>query len=461
MQGKKLAGNGRSSLSSGDKKSEEEGEPMITKTERLFLQAVAAAIRDQKVSWRGGVSSGEWQELLALALRHKLFPVVLEAVYDCGAFHTLPQRERKLYQKQAAMQALVQTICTQDYGNLLHYLAGEGLHPLTVKGIVCRQLYPQPELRASADEDMLILPREWKTYHRAMLAYGMYPLYGGEACRSGAQPEEVTYGSRHSSLRVELHMVVFSEKNAFFGAWNRYFQQSQQQFILVPADHFQVRTMEETDHLFYLICHMLKHFCHSGFGIRQVCDLMLFAESCGEKICWERVWQQCQEIHGTAFVSALFQIAGKNLGMQVKKARIPERFFREAVEEEPLLKDILDAGIYGNAAQERIHSSALTLRAVTQPEKPAHRRRLECLHLLFPPYGVLKDRYPILQRFPWLLPGIWGLRILHYRKEISAKGDISSRQAVETLRIGKERTQLLKQYGIVSEEERTVSTSVE
>ena len=357
---------------------------MITKTERLFLQAVSAAIRDQKVYWRGGVSAGEWQELFTLALRHKLFPVVLEAVYDCGAFHTLPQKERKLYQKQAAMQALVQTICTQDYGNLLHYLEGEGLHPLTVKGIICRQLYPQPELRASADEDMLILPGEWKQYHRAMLAYGMYPLYREEICRNGSQPEEVTYGSRHSSLRVELHRAVFSEKTAFFGAWNRYFRQSQQRSRIVSADHFQVRTMEETDHMFYLICHMLKHFCHSGFGIRQVCDLMLFAESCGEKICWEQVWQRCQEIHGTAFVTALFRIAEKNLGMQEKKAQFPEQFFRETVEDEPLLKDILDAGIYGNAAQDRIHSSTLTLRAVTQSEKPAHRIHLGWLHLLFP-----------------------------------------------------------------------------
>ena len=47
------------------------------------------------------------------------------------------------------------------------------------------------------------------------------------------------------------------------------------------------------------------------------------------------------------------------------------------------------------------------------------------------------------------------MRILHYRKEMMANGHISGKQAVETLRIGKARTQLLKQYGILSEEERT------
>lgn len=35
--------------------------------------------------------------------------------------------------------------------------------------------------------------------------------------------------------------------------------------------------MNASDHLFYLICHALKHFYHSGFGIRQVCDILLFA----------------------------------------------------------------------------------------------------------------------------------------------------------------------------------------
>ena len=32
---------------------------MLTKTERLFLQAVAAAVRDREVSWQGGVAAGE------------------------------------------------------------------------------------------------------------------------------------------------------------------------------------------------------------------------------------------------------------------------------------------------------------------------------------------------------------------------------------------------------------------
>ena len=46
---------------------------MLTKTERLFLQAVAAAVRDREVSWQGGVAAGEWQELFVLAGRHSCF----------------------------------------------------------------------------------------------------------------------------------------------------------------------------------------------------------------------------------------------------------------------------------------------------------------------------------------------------------------------------------------------------
>ena len=108
---------------------------MLTKTERLFLQAVAAAVRDREVSWQGGVAAGEWQEMFVLAGQHKLLPMVLEAVYHCTAFHSLSQQERKLYQKQAAMQVLMQTIRTQEYGNLLEFLKKEGLHPLTTAGM--------------------------------------------------------------------------------------------------------------------------------------------------------------------------------------------------------------------------------------------------------------------------------------------------------------------------------------
>lgn len=424
---------------------------MLTKTERLFLQAVAAAVRDREVSWQGGVAAGEWQELFVLAGQHKLLPMVLEAVYHCTAFHSLSQQERKLYQKQAAMQVLMQTIRTQEYGNLLEFLKKEGLHPLTVKGIVCRRLYPQPELRTSADEDMLILPQERERYHRVLLSYGMHAAHIGEKHKKDVLSEEFSYVSNHSSLRVELHTALFPIKNEPFQGWNTCFIQVWEQDQTVTAGNFNVRTMGATDHLFYLICHMLKHFLHSGFGIRQVCDLMLFAETYGEEISWEKVYQQCEQIHAFSFVRAVFLIAEEYLYLDRKKSCLPEVFMEKEADPEPLLKDILSAGIYGNADSERIHSSAMTLGAYTGSGNYERGVWREWRHLLFPSYKELKNRYAILLRFPWMLPGVWVIRFLHYRKETIRERAVPWKNAVETLQMGKERMLLLKQYGLLTE----------
>ena len=69
-----------------------------------------------------------------------------------------------------------------------------------------------------------------------------------------------------------------------------------------------VTTMELTDHLVNLIYHAFKHFLHSGFGIRQVCDIVLFANQYGDSIDGDRAIANCQKIRADYFAMSMFWI---------------------------------------------------------------------------------------------------------------------------------------------------------
>lgn len=113
--------------------------------------------------------------------------------------------------------------------------------------------------------------------------------------------------------------------------------------------------MFEDLHLFYLICHAFKHFLHSGFGIRQVCDIVLFANAYGKEIDWIRILQQCREIHADLFTAALFQIGQKYLTFDPSRAGYPQEWQEIQVDEQLMLDDLLEAGIYGDGTMSRKH----------------------------------------------------------------------------------------------------------
>ena len=116
-----------------------------------------------------------------------------------------------------------------------------------------------------------------------------------------------------------------------------------------------------------------------------------------------------------------------------------------------MLADLLDAGVYGQSLQRR-RSSNITLdaRAADRRGKKVRRSRVRSvLKSVFVPADQLKLRYKYLKKFPWLLPVAWVQRVcvLRYRKENAGKK--GSGEAAESIRIGNERVELMREYGII------------
>jgi hypothetical protein len=251
---------------------------------------------------------------------------------------------------------------------------------------------------------------------------------------------EVSFRKKNSPLYLEVHKSLFSPASEAYGHWNRFFADARERAIR-DGD---VLTLSETDHLFYLLCHAFKHFIHSGFGIRQVCDIVLYANKKGQAVDWKQVYDNCCNIHAEYFAAALFRIGESYLGFDPVKAGYPDFWQELPAEETDMLMDLLSAGVYGSATKSRVHSSNLTLDAVSADRKGKQRVILK--NSLFPSAKSLAGRYPYLEKRPWLLPVAWTGRILSYLKETGKTCDNS---AAQSLQIGKERIELLRKYRVI------------
>lgn len=407
----------------------------------LFLQAVRAALTNEKVTWDQEISSGQWDELFRLASTHQMLPLIFEAVYDCPAIAAADPASLAAIRRSVRMQVMNQTIQTTEFLRLYRKLTEAGISALVVKGLVCRQLYPNPDHRTSGDEDVLIPPDQYDACRKVFTDFGMVPsdpdLDEHGAC-------EVPFGKKGSPLYIELHKSLFPPQSDAYGDFNRFFADIHSRAYPVNVNGAEVRTMPPTDHLFYLVCHAFKHFLHSGFGIRQVCDIVLFANAYGPQIDWDQVYANCTAIRADVFTAALFRIGEDYLTFDPEKACYPVDRQRSGIDIRPLLEDLLLAGVYGDADMTRKHSSNITLDAVAA-QKKGEKARGSLRASLFPSAKDLAGRFPYLKGKPWLLPVAWTSRILRYGARRRAEGT----DAAGSLRVGSRRVELMKEYGII------------
>lgn len=422
---------------------------MEAKVNRYLLLALEAHLNgNQKVAWEEEISLASWQLLFEKASKQHVLPMVYEAVYACQSFKPYAQQPGLFYKNQVLQNVFLQAGKTAEFLRLYGYLAEKGIRPLVVKGIICREIYPAPDHRLSGDEDILIRWEEYQACHELLTAFGMRISGNADDAESAY---EVPYVKPGSNLYIEVHKALFPPDSEAYGEFNEIFQGFRERGITEMVQDVPILTMEYSDHILYLISHAFKHFMHSGFGIRQVCDIVMYARAYGDRIDWNRVLVQCRKIHADVFTAALFEIGRRYLGFDSQKAHLSQEWEKIEVDPTDLLEDMLSGGVYGAADKQRAHSSNITLNAVVSSKKSRESGKRASggyvLKTIFPPRKSMESRYPWLKKYPFLLPAAWISRILKYHAE-TKKGNPEN-NAAESIRIGNERVELMRKYKII------------
>lgn len=410
--------------------------------ETLFFEALCASLENRKLTWEFDLPEDDWQSIFTLAQTHKVLPLVFDAVSVCPSIKRLnPQLvQRTRLQSVAMMMQQIQK--TSEFLNIYSQFASQGIKSLVVKGLVCRELYPKPDLRISSDEDILVPAEQFAKSVQILQECG---LQANVLQADVENADEIGFVAVNGSSYIELHKSLFARTSEAYGELNHYFVDCFEKNVSLYVQGREIKTLEPRMHLFYLICHAFKHFLHSGFGIRQVCDMVMLANTYGKDLDWQTLLIQCREIRADKFAAAIFKIGKNYLTFDWERAGYPKEWQEIEIEEEELLSDLLQSGIYGGSTMSRRHSAKITLEAaasVKTGRKPIN----AVIATAFPTAKELESRFPYLKEKPYLLPLAWTSRILEYRKETKM---MNNNSAAEAIKIGNERVELLKKYGII------------
>ena len=397
----------------------------LTATERQFLHIAKVAVSGGDIP----AENVDWPAVFALAGQQKLLPILFEAV------RKMPAAEENVAlfavtKQQVIGQVLNQTVRSAEFSGLYHKLRSAGLHLIVVKGQLCSRLYPLKDHRISADDDLYIPDAEFMTCHEQLLANGLTTDTPADEL---ATADEVSYTKNGSPLYIELHRHLFDSSEDAHDELNHFFAS------LKPVETDSFLAMPPHEHLLYLILHAYKHFVRSGIGLRQFCDIGLWAWEYHDEIDWQRLHDQCARVHAATFAAAAFRIARDYLGIEFD---LPAPW-DGGIDVEPLLHDSLCGGVYGSNDLTRLHSSTVTLNAVKASRTG---EKSSVLRTVFPKREYLERNYPYLKKRPYLLLVAWAQRIAHYAGEKKTGTDSS---ASGSIKLARERIELMKRYDIM------------
>ena len=398
-----------------------------------LLAILKSAVRHMPFSLKDSVDRGR---LLELAQEQNILPVVGEILCRNPEF-----RKDPLY-GQTARQTVGIVACqikrTADFLELYRAFDRAGVHPLVMKGIVCRELYGEfRDHRPSGDEDILIRPEEFETVREVLVRQGYEPERQETSERQLEEVQEITFDNPANGLCIEVHTNPIGQESVIRREMNESFRAVFENARKMSVDGTEIWTMGHTEHFLFLVLHALKHMITSSFGVRQMMDILLYDEAFGDEIRWEWVYEALENVHAERFFCDLIYIGRKYLGSDLTARYGPNC-------PEDLLEEMMDNGIFGS--REQAYQTAASITSAAVDRRGRQSRFLTLLRSGFPSLEFMTARNPELADHPWLLPVCWLKRwgrFFQYNRENG--GSLIG----ESIAVSEQRSRLLKKYKLL------------
>ena len=408
----------------------------MKKTNLEFLSLLKSSLKNEKYDGEK-IDFEDLVYIYKMSEIHHVVPMIYNAAYNEDFFKECDANFQAMFKSSAFRYIFSQIQRTNHFLEVYKKLSEKNIKILVFKGIIFRNMYNNPDDRISSDEDILIKKEDYEKVKEFFLSEGFEFIDKGEEC---------AYFSKSTGLCIEVSTSLFSHESKAYGHLNKLFEDVFEKSMKINIDKIDILTLSHEQHLIYIVFHNMKHFLTGGFGIRQVADFSKYIETYGEYINWEKFWSDLKDLNYDTFALNLIEISLRYLGFNDDKITYPDNItsFDELknsqkyyINSESLINDILDAGVFGASTMDRKHTALMTRDAV-EDKKKSNR-----LKAVFPNINYLKDNYTYLQKCPILLPVAWGQRILSYLK----KNKTSS--YINTMELGKQRIELLKEYKII------------
>ncbi len=357
--------------------------------QELLIALLSCAIHNRKLSGEQ-ISSAHWHGVFRLAGMHSVTPLAYSALDNKAAIEYVPVEYRDTFIKSLYLQ--IQALSAMD--TVIQKLVDSGIQVIAMKGLVLRELYPNPETRTMGDFDLCVREKDFQLAVNVLMELD-FKING-----PGIQ---IHIQLIRDNIIVELHRQPFDNEREDIpegyvdGLWER----------AVPVDVCgkSILTFCDNDMILYLLLHMNGHYHEGGFGLRQLCDIVLFVEANKDKIDWSKLLEKAEELHISRFAMLVFSACHSLFGLQLPEG-IKDKVLVEEHHLELFIQDIFKGGTFGASSDARYASSRISDK-LEYKEYKGMGKIIGLVRFLFPARRTLGEKYIYAKLYPVLLPAAW------------------------------------------------------
>lgn len=368
------------------------------------------------------LSDSDWWNLIKLAQNHNVLSIIAEnQVFIDNCNHT-----QKEYVFDEANKVIMRNYrllwLASKYQKILN---DAGIESVLIKGFATAIYYDVPEIRKSGDIDILIIDKN-------KIDKAIYVLLS-----KGLKYVDKQHSSHHIELvndrgiTVELHQTLTEHFD------NKRIDNQLHDIVKEYKEHIQsVSFLGNTLYIssdgynaFSLMIHMLQHYLRAGFGLKLLCDWVIFWNRTISDTEKKQFMHHIKQLHMETFVSAITSICVRYLGLSKEKVL----FMIKEKEDKKLLyaiiTDIIEAEEFGYSDKNRM--------VVLRDSKISSLIR-EFHHQMI-------INYPKMSHYIILWPILWSLTLVVFMRN---NKNIRHTSAFNILKNARKRSQIRKKIEV-------------
>lgn len=365
-------------------------------TQRQFVDILSAGIRGKKIEKL--YPDVDWNEVINLAKRHKVEGIEYIALSRTKVGDTVDTENMESLKRQALITGMSQSRNIKSLSKVFKKINEENIPVIVLKGLVVRDFYPQPDQRSMSDADILVHKEDVEKIKQVLINMGYTFLEDHKA-------------SHHIALvhnqypMVEVHWNLF-KRDGFSEELEDYERVIWRSAIKVKVGDAEVLSLGYEDLALHLCMHMAAHLAATGFGVRQLCDLVLLAEKKSEEIDWNSFIMKARMYGFEKFSTIMFILCRELFNL-----KIPNEISTKGIDNrrnvKALIDDIFENGVHGKSDMTSRFGNQVAFNFEDKDENATVGAMKRYLRFIFPKIDDMSDKYNYAKKIKVLAPVAW------------------------------------------------------
>ena len=363
----------------------------MTNIEKELINLLSNSIRGNKYQ-NVEIDNLNFKKLFEEAKHHKVEGLIYNAIdksqnFNSNNLDVLQEQKRNTLNTIMSQSSHVKLV-----SNVLEEFNKNNIPVIALKGLYVRELVPNPNLRTMCDADVLVHTEDLDKIESLLTSIGY--IKHEEYDEHGAH--HVYYN--HQTV-IEVHWRL-SNKEFYKGdtsfedhLWDSVFEFS--------INNVKTLCLGLEDLALHLCIHMAVHLACHGFGIRQLCDLVLLVEKKGDIIDWNLFLEKAKASGIEKFSLTIFKVCNVLFNMEIPNELNAAKDLSEKY------IDLFIADIFNNGVSGRKDESSIFANEMAFDTDPNASITKKFLGLLFPLPDKLNDKYSYAKKCKILLPIAW------------------------------------------------------